>query len=164
MTEGETKRITEDMKNRVVRALVEANPVDAPRSLVAQQKETLIQDFKGRMQQQGLNDNEFAEYTKKWDKDFEDSATFMVKSTFLLDNLADKLDLRAKPAEVDAKIEEYGKQSGIDMARLREFYASQERRSRLVFQVTEEKVVNYLIGKAKVTEVDKDKLPKEAGQ
>jgi len=47
------------------------------------------------------------------------------------------------------------------MARLNEFYGKPERRSRLAFQVTEEKVVNYLMSKAKVTEVPKDKLPKE---
>jgi len=41
------------------------------------------------------------------------------------------------------------------MARLNEFYGKPERRSRLAFQVTEEKVVNYLMSKAKVTEVPK---------
>ncbi len=160
--ESEEKRIQEDMKNRVVRSLVEANPVDAPRSLVEQQKEALIEDFKGRLKQQGLSEKDFDEYKAKWGKEFEESATFMVKSTFLLDALADKLGLRAKPDELDAKIEEYGKQTGIEMDRLREFYNKPERRSRLSFQVTEEKVVNYLVGKAKVTEVSKDKLPKEA--
>lgn len=162
ITESEEKRINEEMKNRVVRSLVEANPVEAPRSLVEQQMEALIEDFKGRLKQQGLNEKDFNEYKSKWGKEFEESATFMVKSTFLLDALADKLSLRAEQAEIDAKIEEYGKQTGIEMDRLREFYNKPERRSRLSFQVTEEKVVNYLVGKAKVTEVDKEKLPKEA--
>lgn len=159
--DGEQKRILEEMRNRVVRALVEANPVEAPQSLVDQQKESLIEDFKGRLKQQGLGDGDFDEYKKKWDADFENSATFMVKSTFLLDNLAEKLGLRAKPSEIDAKIQEYASQSGIDIERLKEFYNKPERRSRLAFQVTEEKVVNVLVEKAKVTEVPKDKLPQE---
>jgi len=33
------------MKNRIVKALVDANPVEAPRSLVDQQKESLVEDF-----------------------------------------------------------------------------------------------------------------------
>lgn len=159
--DSENKRIEEDLKNRVVKSLVEANPVDAPRSLVDQQKEALIEDFKGKLRQQGMSDKDFDEYKSKWDKDFEESATFMVKSTFLLDALAEKLNLRALPNEIEEKIVEYGKQTGIEMARLKEFYDKPERRSRLAFQVTEEKVVNYLIGKAKVTEVTKDKLPAE---
>jgi len=159
--ESENKRIEEDVKNRVVKSLVEANPVEAPSSLVARQKEALIEDFKGKLKQQGLSEKDFDDYKTKWNTDFEASATFMVKSTFLLDALADKLNLRALPSELDAKIEEYGKQPGIEMARLKEFYDQPERRARLSFQVTEEKVVNYLVGKAKVTEVSKDQLPKE---
>lgn len=161
--ENETRRIREDMKNRVVKSLVEANPVEAPRSLVNQQKEALIEDFKGKLKQQGLSEKEFEEYKTKWDKDFEESATFMVKSTFLLDALAEKLDLRARPEELNAKIEEYGNQTGIEMARLKEFYSKPDRLSRLSFQVTEEKVVNYLVDKAKVTEVNREQLPKELG-
>jgi trigger factor len=124
----------------------------------------LVEDFKGRLQQQGLGEGDFTEYKKKWDKDFEASATFMVKSTFLLDSLAEKLDLRAKASEIEEKINEYAKQTGIEVARLNEFYGKPERRSRLAFQVTEEKVVNHLLSKAKVTEVSKDKLPKEPDQ
>ncbi|MBX3020709.1 MAG: trigger factor [Bdellovibrionales bacterium] len=159
--ESETKRIQEDVKNRIVRALVEANPVEAPRSLVEQQKQSLEEDFKGRLKQQGMADGDFEEYKKKWGGEFEQSATFMVKSTFLLDTLADKLGLRATKAEVDAKIVEYSQQTGIEMARLNEFYGKPERRSRLMFQVTEEKVVNYLMDKATVTEVAKEKLENE---
>lgn len=164
ITESEEKRINEEMKNRVVKALVDANPIDAPKSLVDQQKQSLIDDFKGRLSQQGLGESDFVEYKKKWDKDFEASATFMVKSTFLLDTLADKLGLRAKPSEIEQKINEYATQTGIEIARLNEFYGKPERRSRLAFQVTEEKVVNHLLSKAKITEVTKDQLPKETEQ
>jgi trigger factor len=121
----------------------------------------LIEDFKGRMKQQGLNETDFTEYKAKWDKEFATSAQFMVKSTFLLDALAEMLNLRATAEEIEAKINEYAEQTKIEMARLQEFYNKPERRSRLAFQVTEEKVVNHLVGKAKITEVAKDKLPKE---
>src|SRR6185437_4285730 len=122
--------------------------------------ETLIEDFKGRLKQQGMPDKDFDEYKRKWDKDFETSAVFMVKSTFLLDTLAKKLNLHAEKSEVDQKIVEYAKQTGIEMARLNEFYSRPERRSRLAFQITEEKVVNYLMSKANIADVPKDKLPK----
>jgi len=74
----------------------------------------LVEDFKGRLKQQGLGDGDFDEYRKKWDKEFEASATFMVKSTFLLDTLAEKLGLRAKSAEIDEKITEYAKQTELN--------------------------------------------------
>lgn len=156
---GESHRIQEELRTRVVHALVDSNPVEAPRGLVEQQKRSLIDDMKERLKQQGLDDSQFEEYKQKWDSDFENSATFMVKSTFLLDSLAERLQLRAKPSEIDEKIAEYAKQSGIESGRLREFYNNPDRRARLAFQVTEEKVVKHLIDKAQVTEVPKDKLP-----
>ncbi len=156
--EGETKRIMDDLKNRVVKALVEANPVEAPDTLVKKQRETLEEDFKNRMKQQGLAESEFEEYKKKWDSDFNETAAFMVKSTFLLDALAEKLSIRASKDEIEKKISDYAEQTGIELARLNEFYGTPERRSRLSFQITEEKVVNHLLEKAKITEVGKDKL------
>lgn len=162
--EGDKKRIDEEMRNRLVKVLVESNPVEAPKSLVEQQKQSLIEDFKGRLQQQGLGDKDFEEYKEKWNADFTDSATFMVKSTFLLDALAEQMKLRATNAEVENKIHEYAQQTGIEIARLHEFYGKPERRSRLMFQITEEKVVGKLAELANVTEVTRDKLPKEPGE
>jgi trigger factor len=161
LKEGEQQRIADDLKNRVVKALVAANPIEAPKSLVAQQKEALIEDFKGRMKQQGLGDKDFEEYKAKWDRDFEESATFMVKSTFLLDELAHKLGLGATESDIEAKMQEYAKQTGIEMSRLKEFYGKPERRSRLSFQITQDKVVQLLVDKAQIKEVPRDQLPKE---
>lgn len=161
LQETEEKRVMDDLKNRVVKALVEKNPVQAPVSLVSEQKEALIEDFKKRMTQQGLSEQDFAQYKEKWDADFTNTAEYMVRSTFLMDTLADKLNLRATKEDIDGKMSLYARQTGLDIAKVQEFYGKPERRSRLAFQVTEEKVVNYLIEKAKIEEVAKDKLQKE---
>jgi FKBP-type peptidyl-prolyl cis-trans isomerase (trigger factor) len=77
----------------------------------------------------------------------------MVHSTFLLDTLAHQLKLEATPPEIEQKIEEYAQQTGLEIDKIRQFYAKPERRSRLAFQITEQKVVDHLIGKANVQEV-----------
>jgi trigger factor len=161
LAETEEKRINDDLKNRIVKALVEKNPVEAPRGLVEEQKSALIEDFKQRMSQQGMPEAEFSQYKEKWAADFEKTSEFMVRSTFLLDTLADKLSLRATKEDIENKIDSYAKQTGLELAKIKEFYGKPERKQRLAFQVTEEKVVNFLISKAKITEVDKEKLAKE---
>ena len=148
---GEEKRVNDDLKNKIMRALVDENPIQVPLSLLQTQKEALQKDVKDRMRQQGMNsDDEFEEYKKKWDSDFEQSAKFMVQSTFLVDALADKLDLRATKEETEARIDEHAKTTGIDRAQIEKFYSDRERRSRLFFQITEEKVAKYLLEKADV--------------
>ncbi len=156
--ESEQRRIRDDLRNRVLKALVKNNPVEVPKGLAAQQKEMIIEDVRGRMSEQGMSPEQFEEYKSKWDKDFDQSAAFMVQSTFLVDSLADKMQLRARQEDFEAKLDQFAQQTGIERDKVAEFYGKPERRSRLMFQITEERVVNHLLEKAKIKEVKKDKL------
>lgn len=156
--ENEQRRIQDELKNRILRELVKLNPVEVPQTLKDQQKQMIIEDVKQRLSQQGMGQQEFEDYKKKWDADFEDSARFMIQSTFLVDQIATEQNLRATPQDVENKIKEYAEQTGIEMARLNEYYKEPEKKSRMAFQMTEEAVVKFLIDKANVKEVEKKDL------
>lgn len=158
----ETKRITEEFRNRLMRAVVEKNPVEVPKSLLAEQKKALVEDFKQRLKQQGMDESQFAEYQDKWDSDFNTTATFMIQSSFLSDSLARAHNLYATEADFTQKLQEYANETGLEHSRIKEFYADKDRRSKLMYQITEEKVVNFLTDKVKVQEVDKKELTDEA--
>ncbi len=157
LKENEERRIKEEERNSILKALTEANPVETPRSLVEDQKKALIEDFKKRLGQQGFGDKEFDEYKSKWEEDFESTAQFMVQSTFLLDKLADQLSLRATDEDFTKKLEEYSAQTGLGVDKIKDFYKDEHRKSQLMFQVTEEKVVEYLISKAHIKEIEPKK-------
>ncbi len=146
----EEKRIKEDLRNQIIKALVEANPVEVPESLRQEQKEMIIEDVRKRMSDQGLTPEQFDEYRQKWNSDFEESASLMVQSTFLVDTLANQLNLKATIDDLTQKLMEYAQQTGIEISRIQEFYEEQGRLPRLAFQITEEKVINHLIEKAKI--------------
>ena len=78
----------------------------------------------------------------------------MIQSSFLIDRLAQDQDLICKKEDLDKKFEEYSKQTGIELSRIKEWYAKPEQMSRLTYMITEEKVVKLLTDKAKVKEVD----------
>ncbi len=155
---NESKRIQDDLRNRLLKALVEENPIQVPKSLMQQQKDVLIKDVEDRMKQQGMGNVDMEEYRKKWDTDFEQTASFMVASTFLIDALADKMGVRPTDADVKNKISTYAEESGLELAKIEDFYRDPDRRSRLMFQLTEEKVVEELLAKAAVKEVEKSQL------
>ena len=157
----EGKRVADDLKNRLMKVLVDRNPVQVPKTLMIEQKKALIEDMQKRMQQQGLAADQYDEYKSKWDGDFEQTASYMIQSSFLIDKLAAEHKLKATPADIERKMVEFAGQTGIDAARVAEFYADQERRSRLSYQVTEEKVLDFLISKAKITDVSKDEIEKD---
>ncbi len=154
MEQSDKKRIEESFKNRLLKKLVAANPVDVPNSLMKDQKAALIEDFKKRMGEQGMQPTEFEDYVQKWDADFAKTASEMIQSSFLIDRLAQDQDLICKKEDLDKKFEEYSKQTGIELSRIKEWYAKPEQMSRLTYMITEEKVVKLLTDKAKVKEVD----------
>jgi trigger factor len=157
----ESKRINDDLKNRLMKVLVDLNPVMVPKSLLVDQKKALVEDFQKRMQQQRMGQEQFEEYKKNWDQDFEQTASYMIQSSFLIDKLATEHNLRATNSDLEAKLKEFAEQSQIDMARLAEFYGEQDRKARLSYQVTEEKVLEFLLSKAKIEEVSKEQLEKD---
>lgn len=158
---SDKKRIEDAFKNRLVKKLVVENPVQVPASLLKEQKATLIEDFKKRMKDQGMAEESFAEYIAKWDGDFSKTASEMIQSSFLIDKLAIDFNLACSEADLNAKYAEYATQTGMEEARIREWYASPEKSSRLSYMITEEKVINMIAAKAKVKEVDAKLLKEE---
>lgn len=158
---SETKRIEDAFKNRLLKKLVLANPVEVPQSILKDQKQTLIEDFKRRMTEQGMGNSDFEAYVQQWDGDFTKTANEMIQSSFLIDEIAKQQDLICKKEDVDTKFEEYAKQTGIEVARIREFYAKPEQMSRLTYMITEEKVIAHLMKSVKVKEVKAEDLKEE---
>jgi trigger factor len=153
------KRIEDAFKNRLLKKLVEANPVEVPESLRREQKSSLVEDFKKRMSEQGMTPEDFESYAQKWDADFNKTAGEMIQSSFLVDAIAKKHDLFCKPEDLDKKFAEYAQQTNIEEARIKEFYSKPEQASRLTYMITEEKVIAFLMNSVKVKEVEKKDLP-----
>ena len=158
----EKKRIEDSFKNRLLKKLVLANPVDVPASLMKEQKGSLIEDFKKRMTEQGMQPTEFEDYVQKWDSDFAKTAGEMIQSSFLIDKLSQEHNLICTQADLDNKYEEYSKQTGIEIARIKDWYNKPEQTSRLTYQITEEKVMKLLTEKAKIKEVDAKDIKEES--
>ena len=156
--ETEKKRIETDIKNRLLKKLVAQNPVEVPASMLEEQKNALIEDMKNRMTQQGLSAQDFESYKQKWDGDFAKTAAEMIQSSFLVDAIAVKHELKSNKEDFENKMEEYAKQTGIEITRIKEFYGTPEQTSRLNFMITEEKVISFLMNSAKVKEVSKKDL------
>lgn len=155
LTQSEEKRVKDDVKSSLLKALVNANPIEVPKTLQADQKNRIIEDTKERMRQQGMNDADFEEYRTKWNQDFEDAARFTIHTSFLIDSIADEHNLYCSDEDLEARFQTYVNSTGIDLERIKGFYGEEDRKRSLMFQITEEKVVEFLLSKAKIKEVTK---------
>jgi trigger factor len=158
LEDSEGKRIQNDLKNRLLKVLVQNNPVDVPPSMQKEQVGMLVEDTKNRMMGQGLSEGEFEQYKTKWASDFETVAAEMIQAGFLIDQIALKHNLHWTEEDFNNKMKEYAVQTGIAEERVREYYGTEEQKSKLTYMMTEEKVIKYLMENNKVTEVSADKL------
>lgn len=154
---NESMRVEKDLRDSLFKKFVEANPVEAPASLVEEQKKALVDDFKNRMKSQGFSDEGFDEYTDKWSADFAQQAEFMVKSAFLIDKLAEMENLYATDADVENKFDEMAKQWNLEKEKIKSYYLQNNSFSKLSYQITEDNVYKYLLNNSKVTDVEPKK-------
>jgi len=158
LEESEKQRIQSDLKNRVLKALVKVNPVEVPNSLLKEQMEALKNDTKKRMSEQGMTEEQFTEYAQKWDQDFQNTAAEIIQSSFLVDAIAEQHQLQWTEEDIEAKMNEYVKQTGIELEKIKGYYGQPDQKQRLTYMITEEKVIKFLLDKAQKTEVESKNL------
>jgi trigger factor len=157
MEESDGQRIEQELRDKVMRLFVDANPVEAPKSLLEEQRKALVADFQNRLKSQGFNDENFEEYQQKWNDDFDKTAEFMVKSAFLIDKLAEEEKLMATDADLEEKFDEMAKKFNMEKEKIKAFYKEKDGIQRMSYQITEDKVFKYILNGSTVEEVEKTK-------
>lgn len=152
--EKESKRHFEET---LVRSLVAANPIEVPQYFVQRQKDHLIKNFEQDWKQKGHGDQEIQDYIAKWGADFEKLAHEMIQAEFLVMEVAKVQNLDATEEDFQAKMQEYATQTGIELARVLEYYSEPNRKSQTLTTLSREKVVKFLAEKANIIEIDKIK-------
>ena len=155
--EGAAKTRAESaLKEQAVEQLVEKNPIPVPPSLVTQQLKQMQQELAYFMQMagaQGLDLGSDEEMTARAEK--------KVRAALLMGELARQQELSVSTEEVDAKLLEIAEQSGKHIAKVRVEYAG-ERREGLESKILEDKLLDYLLSQATVTDAPPTETPKGA--
>jgi trigger factor len=151
----ESERIENDLKERVIQALIQKNPLDVPQSMVKRQLDHMLENLKNRMKSQhmsmemmGLDDDGFR-------LRFRDSAEDKVKGGLLLMALVEKENITAGDNDLAERYELISGGNPDMLGRIQEYYASNKAaRNSLISEIKEDKAIRFLLDNAVVTEVD----------
>lgn len=154
----ENDRIEKDFRERMIDALLEANPIEIPESMVDSQLDYMLQNFQNRMQAQGMRLEDMGINAESFKQIYREMGARQVKASLILEAIALQENLKIEEDEIQDKLDEIVEASGATKEVVMNFYSSDERRRALVSQMAEEKVVAFLSGKAKIEMVDKDAL------
>lgn len=158
--EGES-RIREQLRNKIIDALLEKNEFEVPPSWVERQTYAMMLDARQRMVQNGMSDDQAAELSYNMHDRFLEQATRMVKTSFILGKIAEKESIEVSEEDVDKKLKEIAQKYGQEYESVKKFYEGDGMKERLKDQLLETKILDFVEEKADITVVKKAKKTKK---
>ncbi|AIY41336.1 Cell division trigger factor [Collimonas arenae] len=155
-------RVKAKNKDSVMDALIKVSDLEVPKALVDQDVERLVEMTRQDMAQRGMKVNDMPFPPEL----FAAQAERRVRLGLILAEVVKENKLQATPEQVKAQVEDFA-QSYEDPQQVLKYYFSDRRRlAEVEALVLEENVVNYVLGKSKVTEksVAFDELMSNNGQ
>ncbi len=155
----ESERIENDLHDRIIKALIEKNPLDVPRALVKGQLEYMLENLKTRLKSQrmtiemmGLDDDGFRER-------FRASAEEKVKGGLLLTALVEKENITVSDEDLAQRYEKIADGNNDMLGQIKEYYSSNRKaQSALAAEIKEAKAIRFLVDNAVITEVEPAEL------
>jgi len=142
------KRVEARVKGQALQALLDATPLELPKSLVAMETQELMQRAAADLQARGIKPEQMPLQPAA----FEEPAKRRVALGLIIGELARAEGLQPKPAEVRALIEQeaQGYESPAEVVKW--FYMQPQRLSEMEGLALEGNVVRWVLGKAKVAD------------
>ncbi|MDC0721838.1 trigger factor [Nannocystis bainbridge] len=152
LLEEDKNEAERDARKRLVEVLLERNTFEVAPSLVAREVAAQVDLFKRQVQQQGLTLQRLGVTEQQLSSQYRPQALFNVKAFLLLDAIGKAENIVVAEDEVEAELKEMAAERNQNIDRLR---ATMEKNNQLLLlraQLREEKILDFLMGKAEVTE------------
>jgi trigger factor len=141
-------RVKAKTKESVMDALIKAAELDVPKALVDQDVERLMEMTRQDMSQRGMNVKDMPFPPEL----FTAQAERRVRLGLILAEVVKANKLEANADQVKAQVEEFAQSYEDPQQVLKYYYSDRRRLAEVEALVLEENVVNYVLGKAKVTD------------
>ncbi len=156
--EQEQKRIEEDLRERLVEALVAVNPIEVPEVMVAGQLDFMLRNLRKRFESQGMSLEMLGLNDESFKAMYRETAVRQVQGSLIMEAIGRQEEIKVEEGEIDGKLEQVAEMSNAPLDAVKKYYAAEEARRGLIAQIEEEKVVQFLLDKATIEEVDKTQL------
>ena len=155
----EKERIESDFREGLIKALIDRNDFEVPSALVTQQLEMMLENTKKRLAYQKLSLEMMGLDEERYKIQFRPVAESQVKGSLLLDALATQLDIKIDETDINEQLRKMSGDYGQSLDAVKKHYQQNGKaRENLQAQIREDKAIEILIEKAKVTEVSSDKI------
>lgn len=144
------KRVEARVKAQTLQALLDATPVDLPKSLVDMESQQLAERAAADLQSRGVKPEQMSQLLGP--QAFEETAKRRVALGLVIGELARVENLQAKPAEVRALVEQEAASYESPAEVVKWFYMQPQRLQEMEGVALEANVVKWVLSKAKVVD------------
>jgi len=155
-TQGRT-----EMSEEIYRYLLDNTDFDLPVDVVAEQATTLLQRQYTNLIMRGLSREQVEEQMEQLRAGSEEQAKEQLKTFFIMDKVADKLQINVSEEEINGHIAQLAIQRGQRPERMREEMERDGSLAQFSLEVRQNKCIAKLLETAKITEKEPEKKAKK---
>lgn len=150
----EKQKITNEVRDRVVKALIEKHEFEVPEALVEKQLSVLVENMKNNLASKNLTLEKIGSSEEQIRTQARSVAVSQVKGSLLLAAVADKEGIHIDDAFLEEKMRDMAAQANKDFEAIQALYERNPyAKDTLVMQLREDRTVDFLLENAQVAEV-----------
>lgn len=157
--EGEDlSRVKHEFEDRVRAALVEANPVEVPETMVTAQLDAMFGNFKNNVESQGMKLEMLGLDRQKFDTTYHEAAVTRVQSGLILEAVGKAEEIKVEKEDFDAKIDELVERTKTDKTVIENHFKDPNARRMVYSEIFDDKVITFLAENGTVNELSKEEI------
>jgi trigger factor len=154
-------QVRTEMSEQIYQYLHDNTNLDLPLDIVAQQATSLLQRQYQNLMMRGLPREQLNEQLEQLQAGSADQAKKQLKTFFIMDKIADKLDIKVNDEEINGHIAQIAIQRGQRPEKLREDMERNNSLAQFTLEVRQNKCIEKLLETAKITEKKPEKKAKK---
>jgi trigger factor len=150
-------QVRTEMSEQIYEYLLDNTDFELPLDIVAKQATSLLQRQYTNLMMRGLSREQLNEQIEQLQAGSEDQAKKQLKTFFIIDAIADKLDINVSDEEINGHIAQIAIQRGQRPEKMREDMERDGSLAQFTLEVRQNKCIEKLLETAKITEKKPDK-------
>ncbi len=144
-----------DLRKNITDRLLESNQFEVPDAIVERQINIMLLNMQRRMVANGMDPKQSAEMVSGWRESARPEAVRQVKLSFLLEAIAKKESLAVGDEEMEESLKNIASRYGQDYEKVKKSYQESNMLEELRAELLEQKTLDFLEDRAKITQVKK---------
>lgn len=153
LQESKQKRATTENENAVVQKVVDNAQMEIPDPMIEMQIDRMVQDYAGRMQAQGLNLEQYMQYTgmtmEKLREQMREQAQKNIRTGLVLEAVAKTEDIQVSEERIEEELQKMADNYKMEVEKLKEYFKDSQL-DKLKNELKIQEAVDFLVAEAKL--------------